>query len=301
VSISASLGKRKTVELPAGTAVYREAGRGEPVVLLHALMVNGDEWRSVIPTLSKSMRCITPELPFGSHEVPMSRSADLGMPALADWLDRFLQAIGVERATFVGNDAGGVLTQLMLARHPERVERAVLACCDSYEDFPPKDFEILKPLARVPGALLLLGLALMSRGFRRSRMGHALFITNDPEPTIVRSYLRPLLRPAIRRDLAKVMRAVSTSITLSAAETFPRRKQPVLVAWASDDRVFAKENPERLAKAFPNGTFEVIPGSRVFIPEDAPDGLTDAILRFVARTPGRAAGQTDQQVAGSVA
>ncbi|MEA2436705.1 MAG: hypothetical protein QOF65_1261, partial [Thermoleophilaceae bacterium] len=42
MSISESLGDRRTVEVPgAGTIEYRESGTGPPIVLAHGVGVNG--------------------------------------------------------------------------------------------------------------------------------------------------------------------------------------------------------------------------------------------------------------------
>jgi len=37
------------VQLPQGTIRYREQGTGEPIVLVHGLLTNGELWREVIP------------------------------------------------------------------------------------------------------------------------------------------------------------------------------------------------------------------------------------------------------------
>ena len=58
-------------------------------------------------------------------------------------------------------------------------------------------------------------------------------------------------------------------------------EQPVLVAWASDDKFFPFEHAERLARDFPNSTLTVIEGSRTWVSEDRPEELASAITRFV--------------------
>ena len=42
MAITAALGERRTVELPAGTIEYRERGQGRPVVFVHGVGVNGE-------------------------------------------------------------------------------------------------------------------------------------------------------------------------------------------------------------------------------------------------------------------
>ena len=73
MSLSSDLGERKEVELAQGTLRYRERGTGPPIVFIHGLLVSGDLWRKVVPQLADRYRCITPDLPLGSHELPMKR------------------------------------------------------------------------------------------------------------------------------------------------------------------------------------------------------------------------------------
>ena len=63
--------------LPQGTIRYREHGSGAPIVLVHGLLANGELWRDVVPLLAEEFRVIVPELPLGSHELPLGPSADL--------------------------------------------------------------------------------------------------------------------------------------------------------------------------------------------------------------------------------
>ena len=95
------------VHLPQGTIRYREDGTGEPLLFVHGVVVNGSLWRKVVPQLSKDFRCIVPDWPLGAHEVPMSADADLSPPALAKLVVDFMDALGLESATLVGNDTGG--------------------------------------------------------------------------------------------------------------------------------------------------------------------------------------------------
>jgi pimeloyl-ACP methyl ester carboxylesterase len=264
---------------------YRERGDGEPLLLLSGLFVNGDTFRNVVPLLAEKFRCITPDLPLGAHEIPMSGSARLTVPLIADMVVALLDGLGIGRATFVGNDAGGVVCQLVLARHPERVERVVLACCDAFEDYPPCRFKVIKWLPYVPGSVWLIGRMTRIRAIRRTRIGHGAIMRDDPEPAVLESYLSPGRDRSIRRDISALLRSIDTSDTLDAARTFPSFPRPVLVAWAGQDRLFAPSTPTRLVQAFPNARLVTIAGSLTFIPEDEPDVLAREIIGFIESNP----------------
>ena len=57
---------------------------------------------------------------------------------------------------------------------------------------------------------------------------------------------------------------------------------PVLLAWASEDRLFRPEFAERLAAVFPRSRLEWIGDSYSFVSEDQPEALVELIRKFLA-------------------
>ena len=272
-------GKKKEIRLGGwGVIRYREVGEGAPVVFVHGLLVNGDLWREVVPVLSG--RCIVPDLPLGSHAVPMDPGADLSPPGLARLVGEFLGALDLRDVTLVGNDTGGAICQLVVARHPECVTRLVLTNCDAFENFLPP---LLRPFqygARLPGFAFAVAQLLRVAPLRR------LFIASvarqTPEPAVLDSYFSPIIRdPGVRRDVTKVLRGISNRYTLEAARSFPGFHRPVLLVWGEDDFLFPLRFAERLRRAFPDARLERVAGSRAFVPEDKPDRLAGLIGTFL--------------------
>ncbi|MDQ3618744.1 MAG: alpha/beta fold hydrolase [Actinomycetota bacterium] len=103
---------------------YLEAGAGPPVVLLHGL---GATNASMLPTLwdlSQDHRVMAPDLPgFGESSKPI-RSYDAAF--YAQWLVAFLDEVGVERASLIGNSMGGRVAIEGALHAPDRVHRLVL-------------------------------------------------------------------------------------------------------------------------------------------------------------------------------
>ena len=272
------------VHLSQGTIRYREDGTGEPLLFVHGFAVNGQLWRKVVPRLSKDFRCIVPDWPLGSHETPMAPDADLSPPALARMIVAFMDALGLETATLVGNDTGGGLCQLVAAEHPERVSRLVLTPSDMYDRFPPPLFKPLQMLAAVPGAVWVIAQSLRPRFAQRLPIALGWVTKRQPDQAVVDSWLAPARSSrAIRRDLAKVIRGADSRYTLDAAERLKGFDKPVLLAWAVEDKLFPIEYARRMAAELPDATLEEIADSYTFVPEDQPDRLADAIAAFVRR------------------
>jgi pimeloyl-ACP methyl ester carboxylesterase len=289
MSISDALGEVKEVSLPQGTVRYRERGSGEPIVFVHGLLVNGDLWRKVVPELSKDFRCITPDWPLGSHEVPLSPATDLSPPGVAQLIADFIEAIGLEQVTLVGNDTGGAFCQRVVTRHPERIGRLVLTPCDAYENFPPRLFRFLLYAARVPGVLRMLMEPMRLAPMRRTPLAFGWLSKKGIDDEVTAGWAKPVLsNPGARRDVIKVLKGIDPSYTLEAAKRLREFDRPVLIVWASEKDFFPLEHAERLAKDFPNSQLERVDDSYTFVSEDQPERLTESIRQF-ARRPAAAA------------
>ena len=111
-----------------GTPVFvrvAESNQSAPAVVhLHGFAISG---RYMVPTaqlLADEFRTYVPDLPgFGRSPRPEGR---LTIPVLADSVAGLLDAVGVEKATVVGNSLGCAVLAAFANRHPARLERAVL-------------------------------------------------------------------------------------------------------------------------------------------------------------------------------
>lgn len=286
MSISPQLGQEHRVDIPAGAINYRDRGSGSPIVFVHGVGVNGDLWRHVAPRLAGSHRCITPDLPWGSHSVPLKPDADLSLPGMARITADFLDALVLDDVTIVANDTGGAVAQALVGRHPERIARLVLTSCDAFEKFPPTPQKYLEVMSRSRLLTWLVAYTAQFKPIQRLPTAYG-FVTSRAMPRdIMGSFTDPMRRnPGVRRDFRRMLRAVDTKYTFEAAARLTSFDKPALVLWADNDRIFPREHGRRLAKLLPQGRFELIADSRTFIPEEQPDRLVAAIDDFLAAHP----------------
>jgi pimeloyl-ACP methyl ester carboxylesterase len=271
------------VELSAGTVRYRDTGDGPPLVFVHGLMTDGTLWRKVIPRLEDRFRCIAPDWPLGSHPKPMRSDAQLTPPAVARLIGELLDRLDLDGATLVTNDTGGALGQMLVAERPDRVGRLVLTPCDAFDNFLPRLFKPLEYAARVPGGLTAFVQPLRVAALRRLPVAYG-YLSKRPIPKeVTDAWLRPFMTDAgIRRDTRRFLRSVDSEDTLQAAARLGRFDRPVLIAWASEDKVFPLDHARRLAKIFPDARVEDIADSRTYVPEDQPERLAELVRQFAA-------------------
>ena len=270
------------VEIPQGTIQYREQGTGEPIVLIAGLLNNSLLWRDVMDELAKDFRVIAPDLPLGSHSLPMNVDVDLSPPGLAEIIAAFLEALDLRDVTLVGNDTGGAISQLVAVNHPERLGRLVLTPCDTHDNFLPPMFRPLQMAARVPGAIWLIGQTLRPRAARRLPNAFGWLSKRPLDDDVSDAFLKPALGDRrIRKDLAAVLKGIDSRYTEEAATRFGEFDKPVLLAWAPEDRFFKWHYAERLAEAFPHARLERIEDSYTYVSVDQPRRTAELIAGFV--------------------
>jgi pimeloyl-ACP methyl ester carboxylesterase len=283
LAVSAELGERRTVSVPAGTLEYRERGNGPTVVFAHGAAVNGDLWRRVAPALADRHRCIAVDLPLGGHSIPLDDSPDLSLFGAANVLADLLEALDLRDVTLVGNDTGGAISQALVGSRPERVGRLVLTSCDAWENYPPRAVAYLKWVVRVRPLLWLLLHALRARPVQRLPIAYGWATHRPIEPRIMESYLGSIRRdPGVRRDFAALLTGAAARDCVRASESVRGFEGPALVAWAADDRFFPRAHGQRLAELLPQGRFALVENSRTFIPEDNPEALVALLREFLA-------------------
>jgi len=271
------------IELSAGPIQFRDQGSGPNIVFVHGLLVDGTLWRKVTPALEQSFRCVVPDWPLGSHRKPMRSDAELTPRSVARLVAELLERLELEEVTLVANDTGGAITQLLAVDHPPRVARIVLTPCDSFDNFFPPLFRPLQYAARVPGALDAVVQPLRIRPLRRLPIAFG-WLTKRPVPNeITDAWLHPFFtNPAIRRDTRRFLQAIDARQTLEAAGQLRSFDRPVLLAWATEDRVFPYAHAQRLAEILPDATVADVPDSYSFVPEDQPELLAQLIAGFIS-------------------
>src|SRR4051794_3079979 len=112
------------VDLHGHRAIYREAGSGPTVVLIHGMINSSRHWEDVALRLAGRHRVIAPDL-IGHGDSATPRG-DYSLGAHAASIRDLLATIGVERATIVGHSLGGGVAMQFFYQFPSRVERPAL-------------------------------------------------------------------------------------------------------------------------------------------------------------------------------
>jgi pimeloyl-ACP methyl ester carboxylesterase len=262
-----------------------EAGRGQPVVLLHGWPQHWYTWRHLIPELARKYHVYCPDLRgFGWSDAP---AGGYDKEQLATDMLALLDELNLGPVRLVGHDWGGFVGFLMCLREPDRFERYLA-------------LNIITPWPN-PRATALNGYRSWYQAVMASGLGGWLFRLRPPflNPMLRRAATNPQAWSAAEMDvfldrLQQPERAhASTQIYRElllregrawvAGRYRGRRLQvPTLMLFGEGDMAI---NPSMLAGFEDHADdmrLELVPGCGHFIADERPDLVAEAALRFFA-------------------
>lgn len=277
----------RTMQVPtsSGLVHVREVGPSDAPVLLfvHGLLVDGHLWDLVAQELSGEFRCVMPDLPLGSHRIPLDAAADRTPSGQAALVGELVAWTGADDVTLVASDSGVAITQLLMDQGAPGVRRVVLATGDCFDHFFPPGFRIYQYLARAP-VLLRAMLASARVGLvRSSPLAYGGLTHRSIDDAVLRQWLLPArANRAIIDDTVGFLLGVSADELTAAAERLDRFERPVLLAWAPEQRWFPIEHADRLAAILPDARIAEITASGAFPALDQPAELARLVRTFTA-------------------
>lgn len=221
-----------SVEVDGRRIFYRQAGSGDPVILLHGSHRSSYLFQPVLANLGRSYTVIAPDRPGYGDSDAIGESEPL--PDMATFASRFSRALGVETAHWIGESRGGGICITLAAREPRAVRSLVLL---APVGLPPR--ELPKP-AEVGSR------SVWEWFLERSLEQPELLDEEDKEAILsnlakAESYEQRRLRD---QDPSYAVEGLLSEII--------RIQAPVLLVWGRQDPVFPVECVERFRQLIPD-------------------------------------------------
>lgn len=266
---------------------YVQAGPddGEPVLLMHGEPSWSFLYRRMIPVLADAgLRVVAPDLVgFGRSDKPAQQS-DYSYARHVAWMRAaLLDELGLSGVTLVGQDWGGLVGLRLVAEHPDRFARVVVA----NTGLPTGDHSMSEAF------LAWQRFAASAKGFDIGRIIQNGTTTSLPAE-VVAAYDAPFPDDRYKAGARIFPSLVPTrpddpaaAANRAAWEVLARWDKPFLTAFSDGDpitgggeRVFQKLVPG--AQGRPHVT---LPGGGHFLQEDVGPELARVVAEFVAATP----------------
>ena len=107
----------------------------ETIVLLHGIAETSEAWRAWVPHLARDYRVIRPDLRGFGESSPMPLAHTWSIAELADDLDSFVAALGLERVHLVGAKLGGLVAMKFAATRPAQTRSLIVSGATVKLDF----------------------------------------------------------------------------------------------------------------------------------------------------------------------
>jgi pimeloyl-ACP methyl ester carboxylesterase len=273
------------IELHGHRVIYRIAGDGPPVVLIHGMVNSSRHWERVALQLADRYTVVAPDL-IGHGDSAAVRG-DYSLGAHACSIRDLLTTIGIDRATVVGHSLGGGIAMQFFYQFPQRVERLALV---SSGGLGHKVSPLLRGAA-LPGAAA--GIWLVANRRVRAAVERAAdrMVARGSRKAIylqaVARAMRPLEESAARRAFLQTLRSVIDvrGQHVSAIDRlYLLGELPTLIVWGERDNTIPVAHGLAAHELIPNSRFVTLPKAAHFPNLEDPDGLAAALLDWLDTT-----------------
>ncbi|HUT55118.1 MAG TPA: alpha/beta hydrolase [bacterium] len=267
---------------------YRRAGSGSgtPLVLTHGIPRSSFLYRKMVPILGAARPVRAWDLyGFGLSEKPRDQSRYY-FPKFEEFLGRFLDQLGIERAHLVCHDVGGPFTIGWAVRNPHRVASLTIMNTTVFLSgfwIPgPVLASILLPYSLQERFMSDAQFAdMILRYIQRKALKNGDALAGEEGE----AFKELLTRDGGRWSLARTLKAyrVVLPYLLGIQKALPRFTRPTLVLWGKHDPFCTLPIAGRFARAIPEADIRVVSHASHFLQEDQPEETSRIILDFIKR------------------
>jgi pimeloyl-ACP methyl ester carboxylesterase len=258
---------------------YQEFGHAtEPaILLLHGYRSSAYVWRSSAPLLAdRKLHVIAVDLVgFGYSGKP--HWFEYSIQAQARVISRFMDVLGLGRATVLGSSYGGAVAAVLALDYAERVEKLILT--DAVINDNLKGHPILR-LASIPGfGEAITPFLADSRALLKSRMHHTLAEANHY--LINEERIENILRPVRAADAHHSLLATARNWHANRIEQDAHLiTQPSLIVWGEDDTVTPLADGHRIHESIADSRLMVLRNCGHVPQEEKPEIFSQIVADF---------------------
>ncbi|WP_082983271.1 alpha/beta fold hydrolase [Mycobacterium sp. 1423905.2] len=276
-----------TIELHGDRVAYRDEGTGEVLLLIHGMGGNSNNWRKMIPALSKNYRVIAPDL-LGHGQTAKPRG-DYSLGAFAVWLRDFLDALGIPRVTVIGHSLGGGIAMQFTHQHRDYCERLILLSSGGLGGEVNRALR----LCSLPGSEYVLQVA-ASKPVITARKAISALKNADRDLSEHWEAHTALANPENRQAFLRTLRAVVDrrgQAVCALNRLHANANVPVMIISGDQDRVIPIAHAYAAHQAMPHSRLHILAGVSHHPHTERPDAVASLIDDFVGaqhRTSGAA-------------
>ena len=277
----------RSIELGGRRVEYVDLGEGDgpPIVFVHGLAGNWQNWLENLPAAAQERRAVALDLPgFGRSEKPAHH---ISIPRFGRTVDELCDRLGLGEVVLVGNSMGGFVVAETAIQFPRRVERLVLASAAGITsaDLRRAPVMVWGRLAMMVGAR---SAAEKRMALLRPRLRHLVYSTIVRHPSRVPlDLLFEISQGAGRPGFGPALEAI---VDYDFRDRLHKIRCPTLIVWGEDDMLVPVSDAAEFERAIP-GARKIVLEDTGHVPmmERAPT-FNRALLEFIREPRGEQTG-----------
>jgi pimeloyl-ACP methyl ester carboxylesterase len=283
-----------SVNIDGNKIFYREAGpkTAANILLLHGFPTSSHMFRNLIPLLADRYHVIAPDLPgFGFSDVPDGRTFRYTFENLAKNIDRFTQAMGLDRYAIYVFDYGAPVGLRLALAHPERVTAIISQNGNAYEEGLSQGWSPIQKYWKEPTPANRDALRdFLTPESTRSQYVYGVRDENQVAPEAYTLDSALLARPGNHEIQLDLFLDYASNVALypKFQDYFRTRKPSLLAVWGQNDPFFLVAGAEAFKRDNPNAEVHFFDTGH-FALETHYREIADVIREFLGRTLARQA------------
>jgi pimeloyl-ACP methyl ester carboxylesterase len=283
-----------TAEVDGRKIFYREAGSktAPNILLLHGFPTSSHMFRNLIPRIAEHYHVVAPDLPgFGFSDAPDRNEFRCTFENLAKTIDKFTQAIKLDRYAIYVFDYGAPVGLRLALSHPERITAIISQNGNAYEEGLSQGWNPIQKYWSEPTPANRAALRdFLTPESTRSQYIYGVQDATQVAPEAYALDSALLARPGndeIQLDLF-LDYASNVKLYPKFQEYFRAKKPSLLAVWGQNDpfflpagaEAFKRDNPKAEVHFYDTGHFAL---------ETHHGEIADTIREFLGRTLARQA------------
>jgi len=270
----------RTVQINGQTIFYTVKGEGKPLILIHGYGAGMWVWEKQMDVLSQSYQVYALDvIGHGFSDRPkIPYSPETYTHFLADFMDE----MGIEKATLIGNSMGGGIAWAMAILFPERVDRLILINCvppDVLDRIENESFQFLIAIKDFPALPYLVIAAGRSRGSIKWVLHWCVSDIKLITPEVLNRQHHLSKIKGTTWVLYSTLKHADEALTLK--DKLSSIHHPTLFVWGERDLMLPPHIGKTLHQAITNSKFQMIEKSGHLPMWETPDEVNRAIIEFL--------------------
>jgi pimeloyl-ACP methyl ester carboxylesterase len=272
----------KQVQVDGTPVNYVDVGEGElePIVFVHGLGGQWQNWLENIPRAAQERRVIALDLPgFGLTPMPRDK---ITIPGYGRCVDALCDRLSLGRVDMVGNSMGGYVAAEVAIQFPERIDQLILVSAAGITSANIAQRPILT-MGRVATAMVAYGAARHRQIASRPKSRHLALALVARYPSRLKADLayEGFFKGAGKPGFDDALRA---SLEYDFRDRLPEIRQPTLIAWGEKDSIIPVSDAHEFERLIPDSRKLVMRDTGHIPMAERPRTFNDVMMDFLAET-----------------